>query len=265
MSRRIASVIAEYSIALAFVYAVSIAASLLWPYNSLANVLDTYQYHDDATGESVPVFVGDNRWGDGVTLDYRTLSFGLASAHITEARYHGMILYPGDDARTILVSLLTPRLPDWAIRPLPSLPPRTELGGGDFTGRWRMAEFGGWPLAAVTAEAALEINAQRDTDGNVKTSLSVRDVSGGLLVPSAPRKLRDVRLIPLRPIVLGLLFDAGLVVAGFELARAGRRRLVGLLRRAQGKCPRCGHITTPGSIRCTECGTSLSVSGRSEN
>jgi hypothetical protein len=101
----------------------------------------------------------------------------------------------------------------------------------------------GWPLACVTGE--------RRRIGSTTWQ------SGVVEPPSILMQLRvkPKRVLPLRPLWLGLVADCGLFAAGAWLVVPGPLALRRVLRRRGGRCPSCGYIVRHADHdACPECG-----------
>ena len=111
-----------------------------------------------------------------------------------------------------------------------------------FVEAWDVAV--GWPMLAWSAEVVEDPPPLRARGGVLVPGLGL-----GATIPNTPQRV----LIPLTPILGGLIVDtvfyAVLLAAGVELYRSLRRRV----RLARGRCGSCGYDLA-GLDKCPECG-----------
>lgn len=233
----------------ACVFALSVAAAALGPRLPLAQATVSYEFHDDADGQL------RSGWGEGITLDYRSFSLGVASTRIVASRYRGLVFPYPDESPPMFARALAPVVPDSLLPTLPTLPPRAASPSGDVAGIFDVVDFGGWPFAAVTANATWQRRILTDSQGNLAETQEITSVLGGMQIGPVPASHRNVTLVPLRPIATGLLLDALLAFVVVEVAILAGRWTLARVRSIRGRCPTCGYILAETRSQCSECGS----------
>lgn len=117
----------------------------------------------------------------------------------------------------------------------------------------------GWPFICLVSEteATMYFSVAHDKAGVVTWHPSGwlhGDSTWGVPVGLVQGADHMPRLLPLRPVWLGLLLDGAFYAACGWVILALRRRLVRGWRERRGRCGTCGYVLGA-SVRCSECGT----------